>query len=223
MTTNRRRFALALGLLAAAAAPAAAQVVATTADRDVASPPPQHFWDARFGMLAGAATVGDSDGTSIGVTGGFGYHFGAFALRGELDYYRVGDDPDVTMSRRGRATRGAALLRYSFAATDSDDSVIGDLWGEAGAGYERVAWATGGVLTRPDGELALGADLGGRRDGHGPHRKRLGGFIDVRSFIAEAPADPTAPITCGGPCTMATQPPRTDVSLFFEFGVFFGR
>jgi hypothetical protein len=217
------KLALAFVAVAAAAAPAAAQVVATTADRDLASPPTPHYWDARVGMLAGAATVGDSDGTSLGVTGGFGYHLGAFALRGELDYYRIGDDPDVAMSRRGRATRAAALLRYAFASTAPDDSFIGTLWGEAGAGYERVAWATGGVLDRPDAELALGTDLGGRYGDSKRHPKRLGAFLDVRSYLAASPADPSAPVTCGGPCTMPTQPPRTDVSLFFEFGVFWGR
>ncbi len=128
--------------------------------------------------------------------------------------------------RRGRGEHASLLGRYTFASSASDDSFIGALWGEAGAGYEHVAWSTGGVLDRPDAELAVGVDLGVRRDrdgAPGTRRRRVGYFMDVRSFVGEAPLDPSAPAQCGGPCTMATTPPRTDVSLFFEFGAFWGR
>ena len=32
-----------------------------------------------------------------------------------------------------------------------------------------------------------------------------------------------ATATCSGPCTEATKPPRTDVTMFFELGVHWGR
>jgi hypothetical protein len=226
MTTSLR-FAAILGMVVAArAVPAAAQTVATTAEREVAAPPPDRFWDGRVGMLVGDAQVGNTDGTSVGINAGYGYQRGNWAGRGELSYYSVGDDSSTTMPRRGRAVRGALLGRYSFVATDADSTFLANLWGEAGVGYEHVAWATGGVLDRPDLELAVGVDLGVRRDGDAPagtRRRRVAYFMAIRSFIAEGPVDPSAPAQCGGPCSMATTPPRTDVSLLFEWGIHFGR
>ena len=225
-TTRFLLGALAVATATAAAAPAHAQSIAAAADPVPAGPPAPRFWDARIGMLAGVADVGDTDGGSIGVTGAYGYHVGDVGLRAELAYYRVGDDPEATDPRRGRGERAALLARYSFASTAPTNTFIADLWGEAGAGYEHVAWKTGGVLDRPSGELAVGVNLGMRRDtGHGSidRRKRVGYFMDVRSWIGEAPLVPGAMPGCGGPCTMATTPPRTDISMFFEFGVHWGR
>nr|HEX4317181.1 hypothetical protein [Kofleriaceae bacterium] len=220
------RFLGALAVTAAAAAPAHAQAVASSSSnevRDVASPPAARFWDARVGMLAGVADVGDSDGGSIGVTGAYGYHIGDLGLRAELAYYRVGDDSDSS-PRRGRGERAAALARYTFVSADPDGSLIAALWGEAGAGYEHVAWNTGGVLDRPDAELAVGLDVGMHRDRDRSQRsRRVGYFMDIRSWIGEGPAVAGAMPSCGGPCTMATTPPRTDISMFFEFGVLWGR
>ena len=56
---------------------------------------------------------------------------------------------------------------------------------------------------------------------HG-RRHEIGYFMAFRSFVGEGPDTHVAP-TCGGPCSMATPPPRTDVTMFFDFGIHWGR
>src|SRR5436305_5710655 len=101
------------------------------------APEPEHslprFLDARLGALLGSAQVGDSQNFAPGISGGLGYRFGDVMVRGLADYYRVGDDPDTAMARRGRATRIGAAARYSFAHTDRESEVNVDFWGELGA------------------------------------------------------------------------------------------
>jgi hypothetical protein len=180
--------------------------------------------DGRIGMLLGGADVGDADGFSIGVGGGLGYRIGDITLRGVVDYYRVGDSPDEGLMRKGRGLRGGGALRYSFANTGYGKGFGADFWGEAGLGVEHVVWRAGGVLDRPSGELALGIDLTGRGDADRRGRRHeIGYFMAFRSLIAEAPDMGNAEVTCGGPCTSATKPSRTDVSMFFELGVHWGR
>ena len=106
-----------------------------------------------------------------------------------FDYYRVGDDPTTTeMARRGRATRLGGAVRYSFAHTDYESAAQVDFWGEAGAGYERIAWLEGGVLNRPSAEFAFGIDGGRRSDrDHRGHRRQIGYFMAFRTLLAQAP------------------------------------
>ncbi|HEY5949056.1 MAG TPA: hypothetical protein VIV40_26370, partial [Kofleriaceae bacterium] len=82
----------------------------------------------------------------------------------------------------------------------------------------------GGVLNRPSGELAFGLDIGhrGERNARG-ERKQIGYFMAFRSLVGEGPEPADAMATCSGPCTQATKPPRTDVTMFFELGVHWGR
>jgi hypothetical protein len=201
---------------------AGAQNVVAMAEQP--SPPSPRLVDARLGMLLGDAVVGDTNAFSPGVSGSLGYRMGDITLRALADYYRVGDDPSDTMARRGRGLRVGGAARYSFAHTDYDWSGLVDFWGELGAGYEHVSWLEGGVLDRPSGELAVGFDFGHRgdraRDGH---RSQIGSFLAFRTHIAEAPEMAGAVSTCGGPCSEPTKPPRTDVTMFFEMGVHWGR
>jgi hypothetical protein len=185
--------------------------------------PAQHSIDGRVGMVLGGSDVGDANGFSIGAAGGLGYRIGDVTLRGTFDYYRVGDGSDEAQHRRGRASRFGAAARYSFANLGADSTAICDFWGELGAGYEHVDWMHGGVLDRPNVELALGFDFGGRgdRDRYG-RRHSAGYYMAFRTFLAEAPPQPDAMATCGGPCDTATTPSRTDVTMFFDFGVHFG-
>jgi len=183
--------------------------------------------EGRVGMLLGGSDVGDADGFALGVTTGLGYRIGALTLRGRFDYYKVGDGSDEAMSRRGRSTRVGGALRYSFANTGDDHTSSGlgaDFWGEAGFGLEHVAWRAGGVLDRPSGELAVGFDIDGygERDARTRRRRHFGYFMAFRSFIGQGP-ELDGPSMCGGPCTKATQPSRTDVSMFFEAGLHWGR
>jgi hypothetical protein len=180
--------------------------------------------DGRLGMLLGGSDVGDADGFSIGVSGALGYRIGDVTLRGLFDYYRVGDNGGETMDRKGRATRVGGAVRYSFANTGWESKMNVDFWGEAGAGYEHVAWRHGGILDRPSGELAFGLDIGrrGAPNARGD-RKKIGYFMAFRSFVAQGPELDGAMATCSGPCSEATKPPRTDVTMFLELGVHWGR
>ncbi|HEX5058256.1 MAG TPA: hypothetical protein VFV99_02795 [Kofleriaceae bacterium] len=180
--------------------------------------------DGRLGMLLGGSDVGDADGFSMGISGALGYRMGDLTLRGLVDYYRVGDNADELMDRKGRATRLGGALRYSFANTGFESKFAADFWGELGAGYEHVAWRNGGVLDRPSGELAFGLDIGrrGAPNARGD-RKRIGYFMAFRSLVAQGPEMAGATATCSGPCSEATKPPRTDVTMFFELGVHWGR
>jgi hypothetical protein len=180
--------------------------------------------DGRIGLLLGGSDVGDADGFSAGVSGALGYRIGDITLRGLFDYYRAGDGDGETMARKGRAMRFGGAVRYSFANTGFDTKTNVDFWGEVGAGYEHVAWRHGGVLDRPSGELAFGIDLGrrGARNERGD-RKRVGYFMAFRSLVSQGPEMAGVTATCSGPCTQATKPARTDVSMFFELGVHWGR
>ncbi|HLL22927.1 MAG TPA: hypothetical protein VK427_12395, partial [Kofleriaceae bacterium] len=148
------RFA-ALALLAATAA--SANTVATGAS----GPPSAKRVEGRVGMLLGGSDVGDANGFSMGVSAGVGYRIGDTTLRALFDHYRVGDTDGETPGRRGRGTRFGGAMRYSLANSNpsyesSVDGVALDFWGEAGLGYEHVAWHVGGILDRPSGELAIG-------------------------------------------------------------------
>lgn len=182
--------------------------------------------DARVGMLIGGTDVGDADGFSMGISAGLGYRIGDATLRALFDHYRVGDGSTEAMVRRGRGTRVGGALRYSFANTDDRKSKgLGvDFWGEVGMGMEHVSWRQGGVLDRPSGELAVGFELDGRgeRDRRTGKQRHIGYFMAFRSLIAQGP-EMDVPATCGGPCSKATKPSRTDVAMFFELGVHWGR
>ena len=197
----------ALALLLATSA-ASANVVATDGTNvtydDVREGPAPRRVEGRIGMLISGSDVGDADGFSIGMSAGVGYRIGDLTLRGLFDYYRVGDSSDEAVVRRGRGTRVGGAVRYSFANTGDarhDGGVGVDFWG---------------------GEVAIGFELDGQgeRTRHG--RRHIGYFMDFRSLIAQGPEMP-GPAVCGGPCTRATTPSRTDVSMFFELGLHWGR
>ena len=167
----------------------------------------------------------------MGVAAGLGYRIGDVTLRALFDYYRVGDGNDERSAtgmavRRGRASRVGGAVRYSFANTNetrSGSGVAVDFWGEAGLGLEHVAWRQGGVLDRPSGELAVGFEVDGQgARGRGDRRRHIGYFMAFRSLIGRGP-ESEGPAICAGPCTRATRPSRTDLSMFFELGVHWGR
>jgi hypothetical protein len=221
---------LALALVLAATSTAAANTVATDGayasnDNDDDRPTPRRV-EGRVGMLIGGSDVGDADGFSIGLSAGVGYRIGDLTLRAVFDHYRTGDSSDEQLSRRGRGTRVGGAVRYSFANTGESRSGGGvgvDFWGEAGLGLEHVAWREGGVLDRPSGEIAVGFELDGQgeRGRHG-RRRHVGYFMAFRTLIAQGP-EMDGPSVCSGPCTQATKPSRTDLSMFFELGLHWGR
>jgi hypothetical protein len=209
-----------LALLLVTATASANNVVATSAEPERAAP---HILDARIGFLLGGADEGDASELSVGVSSSLGYRVGDVSLRGLFDYYRIGDGGDGPTARHGRATRLGGALRYSFANNGPDSDFGLDFWGEAGGGWEHATWLGGGVIDRPSVETAIGFDVFGRRDQGESERRQMGYFIAFRTLIGEAPQVPGAMATCQGPCTMATTPTRTDISMFFELGVHWGK
>jgi hypothetical protein len=144
-------------------------------------------------------------------------------LRGTFDYYRVGDGGGEALQRNGRASRLGGAVRYSLANNGTNPGVSVDFWGELGLGFEHVAWRRGGVLDRPSGELAVGFDVGFRGQPNSRNAPRkIGYFMALRTLVGQGPELDVMP-TCGGPCTRATKPSRTDISMFFAFGVHWGR
>jgi len=226
MTIARLAIAAAAALLVSPHVAAAQRVATSDGYERPAEPPAQRRLEARTGMLIGGSDVGDADGFALGITTGLGYRIGDLTLRGRFDYYRVGDGDDEQMDRRGRATRVGGALRYSLANTGTPrwgGGLGADLWGEIGIGLEHVAWRAGGVLDRTSGEIAIGFDMDGygRQDAHG-RRRHLGYFMAFRTLIGQGP-EMDGPAVCGGPCTRATKPSRIDASMFFEFGLHWGR
>ena len=209
-----------LGLLLASTPAAADQVVIAGGEMEPVPFPGERAerrLDLRLGMLLGGADIGEVDGLSYGLHSQLGYRIGDVTVFGEYDYYRVGDSPGEDEMRRGRASRFGLTGRYSL-LNGSGGSLGGDLWLEAGAGYERVTWREGGVLYRPDLALGFGVEL----DTKHARARHLGWYLGFRSVLARAP-EASGPSTCGGPCTMATPPSRNDVSLFFIAGLHWGR
>jgi len=209
---------IAAALLALSSVASAQTLVAM--DAPPARPLPRAV-DARIGMLVGSSSAGGVDGESTGISGAIGYRIGDATIRGLADVYSVGDNADEPMHRHGRAERVGAALRYSFRNTGPDSRLVADFWGELGGGFEHIAWLHGGILDRPDAELAVGVDIGHRgerRDGH----HTVGYFMAFRTMLGEAPAVPGEMATCSGPCTEATTPPRADLTMFFDFGVHWG-
>jgi hypothetical protein len=206
---------------------ASAQTYVATDGVSYARPPEPMFKevDARLGFLLGGADVGDADGFSGGASAGVGYRIADLTIRGLFDYYRVGDGAAETQTRKGRATRVGGALRYAFARNSYEANTRADFWGEVGAGYEHVSWRHGGILDRPSGELAVGLDIANRNDrdrDRGGRRQKIGMFMAFRTLVAQGPEMDGVMATCGGPCSEATKPSRTDVSMFFELGVQWG-
>ncbi|CAN5757741.1 hypothetical protein BH11MYX2_BH11MYX2_23330 [soil metagenome] len=218
---------LLLALLMSVPAVAAANTVAT--DGVSYSERPDRPWggeqrvEGRLGWLIGGADVGDANGWSTGISGGIGYRVGDVTLRGTVDYYRIGDGGDDSRDRHGRSLRWGGALRYSLLHSATDDAPTVDFWGEVGMGYEHAAWAQGGVLDRPSGEIAIGYDLDASGKERSPGRRRhIGYFMAFRTLLAEGPGMP-GPAVCGGPCDKATKPSRLDTTMFFELGMHWGR
>jgi hypothetical protein len=187
-----------------------------------ASPPVEHRLDTRLGMLLGGNDIGDVTGPSSGLAANLGYRRGETTLFAEYDYLHVGDGPNDTTSRDGRMTRGGANLRWQIADVAKTGSPVGiEWWLQGGAGFERVAWDHGGVLYRPDVSLGFGLDIDGR-GWRQPHPRHFGAYVAFRALLARAPTS-TGPAMCEGPCTEATRPSRNDVSMYFDFGLHWGR
>jgi hypothetical protein len=209
---------LAACLLASLPSIATAQTIA----EDASAEKTERRVDTRIGLLTGHGDVGDVDGPSTGVHASLGYRLGDATFMAEYGYLKIGDSDGEPMSRDGRMSRAGAALRWRIADVAKPGSPVGlEFWTEAGAGIERVTWQRGGVLTRPDLALGFGFEIDGR-GWRQPRPRHFGAYVGFRATVARAPGD-AGPAMCEGPCTEATPPSRNDVSLYFHFGLHWGR
>jgi hypothetical protein len=225
MSRHTTFFVLAATLAVARTAAADVAIAGDVAPAPAPSMRPAHnrHFDGRAGFMIGGADTGDATGLSMGFHGQLGYRFDAVSLFSEFDYYTVGDSPGEDNRRIGRSARVGATVRYSLLdAGPNAGAVGGDWWVEAGAGYEHVNWNAGGVLDRPDLVLGMGLEVDGRPGYGTSHMQHAGWYFGFRTVVGQAPKS-DAPTVCGGPCTMASQPSRTDVSMYFITGLHWGR
>lgn len=202
--------------------PATAAAQTTIATDAPAAPPRDRRIETRVGLEIGGADVGDVTGPSTGVHASLGYRLGVATVMAEYDYFGVGDAATDVVDRDGRMSRGGAVVRYQLADVAKPGSPLGlEFWVEGGAGAERIAWQRGGVLYRPDLALGFGFELDGR-GWRQPRPRHFGAYLALRAILARAP-ETDEPSMCEGPCTVATPPSRNDVSLYFHFGLHWGR
>lgn len=187
--------------------------------------PARHRFELDIGMLVGGSDVGDVEGSAVGLHLSAGIRRGPLALRAEYDYQSVGEPDWMSDARQGSLTRVGAVARYSILTIGGERSPVAtDWWVEAGGGRQRIAWDGGGLLTRDDLALGFGMQLDARIDRRSRRPKHVGPYIAFRAHLARAPTQGRDPQpTCGGPCNQATAPSKNDASLFFHFGMSFGR
>lgn len=210
-------------LLVSSSGPALATPVLATSEEE----PQRRSMEIHLGMLAGGTDIGDVRGPGVGVELNVGPRFGNLVLLGQFDYLGVGESSSTEDARRGSQARIGLLARYTFLDMGGEKGPLGvGFWLEGGGGRQHVAWDRGGTLTRNDITLGLGLQLDAHfdRDSNTRRSRYLGPYFAFRANIARAPeaADGTEP-SCGGPCDTATTPNRTDISLFFNFGMHWGR
>lgn len=116
----------------------------------------------------------------------------------------------------GLVHRLGATARYAIGRLGENDGGL-DVWAEGGLGVQHIRWDAGGVWTRPDLAIGLGASvlyLG--------KKQHAGMTIGLRMLLAPRNDGDGAPVACGGPCDHPTTPSRTDRSFMFEITLPFG-
>jgi hypothetical protein len=162
----------------------------------------------------------------VGLHLNIGRRFGDLVVLGEYDYLSVGETGSTgTMSRFGAVARYSLLrTKRDFDRPHKNSPVSGDYWLEAGAGLERLTWDSGGTLTRPDLVLGFGLQLDAVLGRKSDKPRYFGPYVSFRTIVARAPDSVTsAPATCASVCDTMTAPSQNDVSMFFHFGVNWGR
>jgi hypothetical protein len=175
--------------------------------------------ELHIGMLAGGSDIGDMHGPGVGLEVNAGMRLSDLTILGQLDYLGVGESRYTEDPRRGD------LMRLGLAARNP--LALG-FWLEAGGGRQRIAWDRGGTLTRNDLVLGFGVQLDAKLGSSSGKPRYLGPYFAFRANMARAPeptdaSDPMTTPTCGGPCDTATNPSATDISVFFNFGMHWGR
>lgn len=170
-----------------------------------------------IGMMIGGLDMGTTKADANGLAMNAGLRLGDLSILGEFNYL------GLHATERGVLTRVGVTSRYSVVPFGSKTGfATSDLWLEGGAGWEHVAWRSGGVLDRADLALGFGGQANIVLDRKSAHPRFLGPYFAFRALVAHGPASDD-PATCGGPCDRATRPPSTDVSFFLNFGINWGR
>jgi hypothetical protein len=115
----------------------------------------------------------------------------------------------------GLQHRLGADARYAFERLGSRDGGL-TFWVEGGPGVEHYTWDAGGVWTRADFAVGLGATMWARG------RRYVNGVsFAVRGTFAPHGVGPA--VVCGGPCDTATTASSWDRSVTADVSLAFGR
>ncbi|MBL4636185.1 MAG: hypothetical protein JKY56_20155 [Kofleriaceae bacterium] len=203
-------FVASLGLLASASA----NTIAISAPPEDPIPKRVEF---DIGMMVGSLDLGTTSADATGIVLSAGMRLGELSLLAEFNHF------SLQASELGSMNRVGAVARYSIVPLGDEESfATGDLWVEAGAGYEHINWRRGGVLDRPDMALGFGWQGNFVMDAKSDHPRYFGPYFAMRALVAPGPPSDVAAV-CGGPCGRATTPSATDVSFMFHMGVNWGR
>ena len=160
-------------------------VLAVATDPEPAGNPGPRGVEARVGLAAFAGAMGGASLTGLGLHVALEKRVarGDVQLALEGAYLGIGD-PEEEVSWEGRMTRGAAIARFRF-AEGRQDPVFG-AWVDVGVGVERVAWARGGVLVRPELMIGMSGTVGGVLDDE-RGRGRIGDWAQVHVLLSRGP------------------------------------
>lgn len=178
-----------------------------------------------IGVRFGSFLV-DNVGTGTAIPGhlDLGWRKGRTYVFGEYSLMSLTLPEDELVARgialggeaRGLVHRLGGHARWSFSRVGCRDAGL-DLHVEGGLGAQLIRWDGGGVWTRPDLALGLGATT------WGAGRHEHGGFsVGLRIHLAPR-RDVRGPATCAGPCDYATRPTSIDRSFLFDMTIVLGK
>lgn len=141
--------------------------------------------EARVGLAAFGGTMG---GVRMS---GMGLHVALEkrAAKGDLQlgieggYLGIGDS-DRMVGWRGRMSRAAVVGRFRI--IELEETPVMGAWVDVGVGVERITWARGGVLYRPELMVGMSGTVGGIWGGD-DYRGRFGDFFQVHALISRGP------------------------------------
>jgi len=196
-------------------------VSSAAAQPQIATSAPQvPRYDLNVGLILGGTDVGDVTGPGFGLHVMAGRDVGPFVLSLDYAYHSVGDAQMDEQQRSGNVNRLGLTARYDVWEIGGV-RLKGKIYTEAGAGRHIVSWNKGGTLSRFDAAVGFGV----RQEGLvGPAHKlrKIGWYTGIRAHLARAPGT-GQPATCDGPCDRMTGPSRRDLSMFWVFGINFGK
>ena len=224
---RKKYYLVPVGFFVLTALASAAHATPPPAIATEAEPKWDHRTEVNLGLLLGGSDIGEQQRSTFGLQASLGRRFGDLVLLAEYNHLSIGKE---SSDNRGSMNRLGVVARYSLLRTSGKPKrrgrspISGDYWFEAGAGMQRLAWDAGGTLTRPDLILGFGWQLNGVIGRKSKKPRYYGPYVAFRANLSRAPESSVdVPAMCGGPCDTETQPSKNDVSMFFHFGVNWGR